>query len=314
MALEAIRKGKHVYCEKPLTLKVSESEELVAEAKKYGVQTMIGFNNIKTPSVLFAKQLIEEGAIGTPTYFHGVFDQGFFNDPHLPYSWRCERNLAGTGALGDLGAHAISVAQFLMGKIDTVCAQSQTFFSKRPVPQDDRGYGSKIDVEKSVWKEVENEDQVQSLVKFESGAGGIIESSRIAAGSVFGICWEVHGTDGSIKMDGERFNELQLFQMQDEKRMRGFKTIYAGSQVEQFKGFFGFDFAGGGLGYFDVKVIEVYDMLKALKEGKDCFPSFSFGLENQRIIEAIDFSMNFDIIGNKMDKSKLANNSPWINV
>ncbi len=247
MALAAIAAGKHVYCEKPLSVTLKEAEEMAAAAKKAGVKTMVAFNNIKTPAAMLAKQLIDKGDIGTPTRFRAWFDQGFFNDPDLPFSWRCTRKEAGSGALGDLGSHVIAVGQYLMGDVESVIADTQTFFPTRPVPQGGSGYGAKAGAEAPRAK-VENEDQIQTLVRFKSGAGGSIEASRVAAGKVFGVYWEVSGTEGTIIMDGERFNELKISRFTDPTPDRGFKTIYAGSQVPQFAAFFGFVFAGGGLG------------------------------------------------------------------
>ncbi len=290
MALAAIEAGKHVYCEKPLAVTLEEAERMAAAARRKGVKTLVAFNNIKTPAALLAKQLIERGDIGTPTRFRAWFDQGFFNDPTLPWSWRCSRKDAGSGALGDLGSHVIGVGQFLMGGVEEVAAQAQTFFPKRPVPQGGSGYGAKAGSD-ATMAEVENEDQIQCLVRFSSGAGGTIEASRISAGKVFGVYWEVSGTEGTIIMDGERFNELKISRFNDPKPDRGFKTIYAGSQVPQFSAFFGFDFAGGGLGYFDVKVIEVHDLIAGIAGTQDCFPAFDFGLENERIIAAMERSL-----------------------
>ncbi|CAI3952269.1 Predicted dehydrogenase (MviM) (PDB:3UUW) [Commensalibacter communis] len=291
MAMAAIEAGKHVYCEKPLTVNLEDAKALSEAAKKHGVKTMVGFNNIKTPSALLAKQLIDRGDIGQITRFRGWFDQGFFNDSDMPWSWRCSRKLAGTGSLGDLGAHVISVAQFLMGPIESVLGQEQTFFKTRPAPGDGSGYKASADLN-AKRLDVENEDQFQSLVQFKNGAGGTIESSRIAAGKVFGVYWEISGTEGTIIMDGERFNELKIVRYQDDKADRGFKTVYAGSQVEQFNGFFGFDFAGGGLGYFDVKVIEIYDLIQGIMDSSSCFPDFDFGYENQKIIDAMAQSVS----------------------
>jgi predicted dehydrogenase len=290
MALAAIAAGKHVYCEKPLAVTLAEAEEMEAAARKAGVKTLVAFNNIKTPAAMLAKQLIGRGDIGTPMRFRGWFDQGFFNDPELPFSWRCSRRQAGSGALGDLGSHVISVAQYLMGDIESTIAQAQTFFPTRPVPQGGSGYGAKAGSD-APRAEVENEDQIQALVRFGSGAGGTIEASRVAAGKVFGVYWEVSGTEGTILMDGERFNELKIARFNDPKPDRGFKTLYAGSQVPQFSAFFGFDFAGGGLGYFDVKVIEVRDLIEGIVNGEDCFPNFDFGLANERIIDAMERSL-----------------------
>lgn len=290
MAMAAIAAGKHVYCEKPLSVTLEEAEEMAAAARSKGVKTMVAFNNIKTPAAMLAKQLIDKGDIGTPMRFRGWFDQGFFSDPELPFSWRCTRKDAGSGALGDLGSHVISVAQYLMGDFESVIAQTQTFFPTRPVPQGGSGYSAKAGSE-APRAVVENEDQIQTLVRFANGAGGTIEASRVAAGKVFGIYWEVSGTEGTILMDGERFNELKISRFNDPKPDRGFKTIYAGSQVSQFSAFFGFDFAGGGLGYFDVKVIEVRDLIEGIVNDADCFPNFEFGLANERIIDAMELSL-----------------------
>jgi predicted dehydrogenase len=289
VALAAIEAGKHVYCEKPMAVKVEDAQRMAAAAKKAGVYTLVAFNNVKTPAALVAKQIIERGEIGQPVRFRGRFDQGFFNDPALPWSWRCSRDLAGTGALGDLGAHTVSVAQFLMGDITAVSAQAQTIFKERPVPDFDAGYGSKVTAD-AKKRAVENEDQIQSMVKFSSGAAGVIEASRICAGRVFGVFWEISGTEGTIVNNGERFNELQVFRMSAAKRDRGFTTIYCGSQVPQYAAFFGFDFAGGGLGYFDIKVFEVHDLIQGIGRGEGCFPDFEFGARNQEILEAIDQS------------------------
>jgi predicted dehydrogenase len=263
---------------------------MAAAAKAKGVKTMVAFNNIKTPAAMLAKQLIDRGDIGTPMRFRGWFDQGFFNDPELPFSWRCTRKQAGSGALGDLGSHVISVAQYLVGDIDSTIAQTQTYFPTRPVPQGGSGYGAEASAD-APRAEVENEDQIQTLIRFKSGAGGTIEASRVAAGKVFGVYWEVSGTEGTIIMDGERFNELRISRFNDPKPDRGFKTIYAGSQVPQFSAFFGFDFAGGGLGYFDVKVIEVRDLIEGIVNQDDCYPNFEFGLANEKVIAAMERSV-----------------------
>ena len=288
-ALAALEAGKHVYCEKPMAVKLADAQSMAATARKAGVKTLVAFNNIKTPAALVAKQIIERGEIGELVRFRGRFDQGFFNDPSLPWSWRCSRELAGTGALGDLGAHAVSVAQFLMGDVAAVSAQAQTIFKERPVPEFDAGYGSKVAAD-AKRRAVENEDQVQALVRFSSGAAGVIEASRICAGRVFGVFWEISGTEGTIANSGERFNELQVFRMREAKRDRGFTTIYCGSQVPQYSAFFGFDFAGGGLGYFDMKVLEVHDLVQAIGRDEKCFPDFEFGARNQEILEAMDKS------------------------
>ena len=289
MALAGIAAGKHIYCEKPLAVTVAEATEMSDAARKRGVKTMVAFNNVKTPAAMYARQLIDEGAIGRLIRFRGWFDQGFYSDPDLPWSWRCSRREAGSGALGDLGSHTISVAQYLMGDVASVVASQQTWFPTRPVSAAGAGYSAKASRE-SEWRAVENEDQVQALLRFASGAAGVIEASRVAVGKVFGIQWEVSGTEGTILMDGERFNELKVARLSDPKPDRGFKTLLVGSQIPQFRAFLPFDYGGGGLGYFDVKVIEVHDLVAGIASGEGCFPDFAFGLANQQIAAAIEES------------------------
>ncbi|MGH7051259.1 MAG: Gfo/Idh/MocA family protein [Acetobacteraceae bacterium] len=115
VAMAALRAGKCVYREKPPAVTLADAEALAGTAGRAGAATMLAFNNIKTPAALLARRLIDRGEIGRLTRFRGWFDQGFFNDPELPCSRRCSREQAGSGALGDLGSHVISVAQFLMG-------------------------------------------------------------------------------------------------------------------------------------------------------------------------------------------------------
>jgi predicted dehydrogenase len=236
---------------------------------------------------MLARAMIERGDIGAPTRFRGWFDQGFFSDPELPFSWRCSRREAGSGALGDLGSHVIAVAQYLMGGIERVAAQAATVFPTRPVAGAQAGYATRAGAD-APRRAVENEDQIQSLVRFRSGALGTIEASRIAVGKVFAIAWEVSGTEGTILNDGERFNELKVARLADAKPDRGFKTLLAGSQIPQYKAFFGFDYGGGGLGQFDIKAIEVHDLIAGICGQGPCFPDFAFGLENQRVIAAIE--------------------------
>lgn len=286
MAVAALKAGKAVFCEKPLAVTLEDAEAMAIAARESGAKTMVAFNFIKSPAALHARELVRSGQIGRPVRFRGWFDQGFFADPELPWSWRCSRTEAGSGALGDLGSHVVSLAQFLMDEVEAVCASEQSVIANRPVAALGEGYAATA-ARGAERRAVENEDQVQSLVRFKSGAGGVFEASRIAVGRVFGIQWEISGTEGTILMEGERLNELKIARLSEPKAERGFKTLLVGSQVPQFKAFFGFDYGGGGLGYYDLKVIEAIDLIRGLCGSEGCFPDFAFGLENQRVIAAI---------------------------
>jgi predicted dehydrogenase len=287
IAMAAIAKGKAIYCEKPLALTADEAEQMEAAAKAKGVPTFVAFNNVFAPSTQLAKTLIARGDIGRPIHFTGSFDQGFYSDTELPASWRTRNAEAGSGALGDLGSHVVSIAQYLMGPVTDVAALDAIVFKDRPLPGSGMGYHAKADAS-AARQAVENDDIVKALVRFESGGFGSIGASRIAAGRVFGINWEIQGTEGSMYVENERANELHVFRMNEARDDRGFKTILAGSQVEGFKtGFFGFDYGGGGIGYFDVKVLEVRGMLLALQRQTDWFCDFGFGRQNQAVVDAI---------------------------
>lgn len=287
VAMAAIERGKAVYCEKPLALTREEGEQMADAAKAKGVRTFVAFNNIFAPSTQLAKSLIARGDIGSPVQFIGSFDQGFYSDRELPASWRTRAAEAGSGALGDLGSHVISIAQYLLGPVTEVAALDAIIFKDRPLPGSGMGYGAKATSVAS-RQAVENDDVVRALVRFEGGAFGSIGASRVAAGRVFGINWEIQGTDGSMFVENERANELHVFRMNEPHDDRGFKTILAGSQVEGFKqGFFGFDYGGGGIGYFDVKVLEVRGMLLSLERADDWFCDFGFGLKNQEVVDSI---------------------------
>lgn len=287
IAMAAIAAGKAVYCEKPLALSTAEAAQMADAAAARGVPTFVAFNNLFAPATQLAATLIRRGDIGTPVQFIGSFDQGFYSDPNLPASWRTRAGEAGSGALGDLGSHVVSIAQHLMGPITAAAAFDATIFPSRPLPASGAGYGAKA-TDAAARQPVENDDLVQALVRFDSGATGSIGASRVVAGRVFGINWEVRGTEGTLYVENERANELHVFRMRDAGDDRGFKTILCGSQVDGFReGFFGFDYGGGGIGYFDVKVLEVRAMLLALRKPERWFCDFAFGRDNQAVVDAI---------------------------
>ncbi len=287
IAMATMDSGKAVYCEKPLALTRQEAFAMVGKARATGARTFVAFNNLFAPSTQLARRLLDAGEIGAPHQFGGSFDQGFYADPALPASWRTRRRQAGTGALGDLGSHVISIAQHLIGPITEVMALEMTLFKDRPLPGAGAGYGARA-AASGAREAVENDDLVQALVRFESGAVGSIGASRVAPGKVFGINWEMRGADGAMQVEDERANELQLFRMAEPADARGYKTLLCGSQVDGFKqGFFGFDYGGGGIGYFDVKVLEIRAMLRALAEDADWECDFAFGARNQAVVDAI---------------------------
>src|SRR5215207_3531322 len=157
MAIAAAEAGKHVYCEKPLANTSADAARIVDAVEKSGVTSIVGFNYLKNPAQAFAQQLISEGELGEITLFRGTFDQDFLADPDIPFSWRQDRKLAGTGALGDLGSHTISLAHFLVGDIAEVCGMNITRIKERFVPVSGSGYAATAQSSGDM-RPVENED------------------------------------------------------------------------------------------------------------------------------------------------------------
>ncbi len=274
MAIAAARAGKHVYCEKPMALTLTDAGEMADAAAQAGIKTLVGYNYIKNPAVVHAKRLIEEGTIGDIGYFRGVYDEDYMADPTQPFSWRCRIADAGTGTLGDLACHLVSVAHFLAGPVASVCADIETIHKKRPDPENPGETGA-----------VENEDIAHALLRFESGIAGNIASSRVAWGRKCGLAWEVTGSRGSIVFDQERMNELRLFIADGPDAERGFKTIMTGPLHPPYGRFC--PAPGHGLGFNELKVIEVDHLLRGIAGEEALFPDFTAALAIERVIHGI---------------------------
>jgi predicted dehydrogenase len=306
MAVAAAEAGKHIYCEKPLATTSADAARIVSAVEKSGVISIVGFNYLKNPAQAFAKQLIESGELGEITLFRGVFDQDFLANPNVPFSWRLDRALAGTGALGDLGSHTIAFAQFLVGDIVEVCGLNATKIKERLVPTAGSGYAAAAQSD-SKKRVVENEDIAELLVRFDNGAIGTIGTSRIGMGRKLSLGYEIQGTRGSLFYNQERMNEIQLYRDSDPEREKGYKTIYIGPEHPGYKAFFGL--AGIGLGYNDQKIIEAHDLITAVALGEPVQPDVRFAYKVNKVIDAADRScqehrwVNVSEFDTEVDKS-----------
>jgi predicted dehydrogenase len=287
MAIAAAEAGKHIYCEKPLATTSADAARIVAAVEKSGVISIVGFNYLKNPAQAFAQLLIASGELGEVTLFRGTFDQDFLANPDIPFSWRLDRTVAGTGALGDLGSHTIAFAHFLVGDIVEVCGLNATIIKERVVPAGGSGYAAtaQTDGEK---RAVENEDIVEFLIRFDNGAIGTIGTSRIGMGRKLGLSYEIQGTKGSLFYNQERMNEIKLYRDTDAEREKGYKTIYIGPEHPGYKAFFGL--AGIGLGYNDQKIIEAHDLITAVALGQPVQPDVRFAYQVNKVIDAADLS------------------------
>jgi predicted dehydrogenase len=275
VALAAIAAGKHLYCEKPVGLCGAEATEIAAAAEQAGVRSLVGYSYLRNPLVGFAAKLVAEGQIGEILHFRGAHNEDYLADPAAPFSWRCDPGVAGkAGALGDLGGHIVSIARRLVGEIAAVCGTARTVVTERPAAPGALGR-----------RPVGNDDEAQFLIEFATGASGHIETSRIASGSKMDITYELTGTAGAIRFDGERMNELQFFSSRDPADRQGFRTIYAGPAHPPYGNFV--PAAGHGLGFNDHKVIEIYELMQLVAKGVPAMPDLREAARIGKVLDAV---------------------------
>jgi predicted dehydrogenase len=268
IALAAFAAGKHVFCEKPLGLSVSESREMAEAARKSGLIHMTGFNYIRTPASQLARQIITSGEIGDITWFRGEHTEDFCADPDQPASWRTRGKP--NGNMGDLAPHIINAALALAGPIRRLCADIETVHKTRPSP--------------SGAETVTNDDQGHIMCRFASGAMGHLFISRVATGRKMGYAYDVYGTKGAIRFDQEDQNALWLYRASEPASRQGFAKILTGPDHPDYKAFcLG---PGHGTGYQDQIIIEARDFLEAIAVGKPKWPTFDDGHRVNQIIEA----------------------------
>jgi len=271
MAVAALEAGKHVWCEKPMALTLPDARAMAAAADASGRVTALGYGYLQNPALQEARRLIAEGAIGTAFDFRGSVDEDYMADPDLPWSWRLRARDAGLGALGDLTVHLVSLARALMGEIASLSAMVDTVHVERPLTDG----GAAL---------VENDDIAHALVRFASGARGTLASSRIAHGRKNGLRIEVHGSKGMLWLDNERMNELNLYVADGPSQERGFRRILAGPLHG--------DYArlcpapGHGLGFNELKVIELAQILRAVQGAPSRAVSFAEGVRIEEVIHA----------------------------
>nr|WP_154324800.1 Gfo/Idh/MocA family oxidoreductase [Pantoea sp. 201603H] len=278
IALEAIRHGKHVYSEKPLALSVADAEEMTHAAQEAGVKTLVGFNYMKNPTSQLAREIIARGEIGDIVHFYGTHNEDYLANPQTPRDWHCQHALAGLGALGDLAAHIVNMAHFLVGDIEEVSGDMMTVIKQRPDPE-----------EPARLVPVENEDQASALLRFKQGAQGVIETSRIACGRKMGLTYVITGTRGALRYTQERMAELELYLHDEPTGRQGFKTILTGPAHPDYAAFC--VSAGHGIGFNDQKTVEIRDLINGIAANDRMWPDFAEGLQVTRVLEAIAASV-----------------------
>jgi predicted dehydrogenase len=287
IAMAAIAAGKHVYCEKPLALTAAEAKEMYEAADKAGVKTIVGFNYLRNPAIAEARRLITDGALGEIWSFSGQFVLDACTDPDVPFTWRFDKKLAGSGALGDLGAHIISLAQVLVGPISAVAGLSKTFVKTRPEPTGAFGYGSGADLS-APRREVENDDATTFLIDFASGASGHIAASRVATGRTWHQSIEIIGSKGSLQFVQQDIHTLRLYLAGDPVELKGYREIELGPAHGDYGAFW--PFAGVPLGVHELKTIEVNEWLHAIAEDRRPDGDFKEGWLVSEVLDAVELS------------------------
>ncbi|MDE2816960.1 MAG: Gfo/Idh/MocA family oxidoreductase, partial [Chloroflexota bacterium] len=212
--IAAAEAGKHIICEKPLARTAAEAKPMLEAVQKAGVKHACAFNYRFVPALRLAREMIERGELGRIFHFRAVYLQEWIMDPQFPMVWRLKKDIAGSGALGDLGAHIIDLARFLVGEPTAVSGLTQTFIKERPT---DDGGRDTVDVD----------DAFVSLVQFENGAIGTLEASRYANGRKNHQRIEINGSKGSIVFNMERLNELEVHLSDTEpgSHTQGFRQV-----------------------------------------------------------------------------------------
>ncbi|MEL6609760.1 MAG: Gfo/Idh/MocA family oxidoreductase [Pseudomonadota bacterium] len=262
IAEAAFALGKPVMCEKPMGASLADAEAMVAAAR--GHTNMVGYNYSRTPATQYARALIADGVIGDVTWFRGENAEDFLADPSLPTTWRTDG--IANGCIGDLAPHLFNMALALMGPIDRLVAEVETVHPERP------------------GGTVTNDDQVQMMCRFRSGAMGHLFSSRVATGRKMGYAYEIFGTKGAIRFDQEDQNAIWLYKMEGPEAERGFRKILTGPVHPDYLPFC--QGPGHGTGYQDQIIIEAKDFLEAIHTKQPVWPTFQDGLDVIRITDA----------------------------
>ncbi len=289
IAIAALEAGKHVLCEKPLANTIAEAEAMVAAAEAAaarGVRSMVGYTYRRVPAVQLARQLVADGRIGTVRHVRVQYLQDWLADADAPLSWRLDKQAAGSGALGDIGSHAVDLAQFITGeRLTGVSALLETFVHERPVAAAFAGLHGTGGTERGP---VTVDDAAVFLARLSGGGLGVFEATRFATGRKNAIRLEVNGERGSLSFDFEDMNVLHFYDATEDPAVAGFRRIVVTEPQHAYVAQWWP--AGHGLGYEHAFTHQVVDLIGAIAAGQDPTPSFADGLAVQRVLDAVERS------------------------
>ncbi|MFD8455956.1 Gfo/Idh/MocA family protein [Streptomyces antimycoticus] len=276
------RAGKHIWIEKPVGLTADDARAVAAAVAKAGVQGAVGFNYRNAPAVQTARAMIAAGEIGTVTHARVRLFSDYAAHPEAALTWRYERARGGSGVLGDLASHGVDLARFLLGEIDTLTADTAVF-----VPERARPTGATAGHARATGGElgpVENEDYVSCLLRFASGARGVLEACRVSVGEQNTYGFEIHGTKGAVFWDFRRMGELGVSHgtaYQDQP----VSTVYIGPGHGEYAAFQ--PGAANSMGYDDLKVIEAYQFVRSIAEGTAYGATLDDAVHSATVLDAM---------------------------
>lgn len=293
VAIAALEAGKHVLCEKPLANSVAEAEAMTAAAaaaRAGGVRAMVGFSYRRVPAIAFAKRLVEDGRLGTVRQVRALYLQDWLADEDGPMTWRLDKALAGSGSLGDIGAHAIDLAEHVTGaRLSTVSGTLETFVTERPLVAEGVGLSGTASTERG---QVTVDDAAFFLGRLAGGAAdgaiGSFEATRYATGRKNGLTLEISGSAGAIQFDLESMNELRFYDATAPAGEQGFQRIMVTEPEHPYMA--AWWPTGHLIGYEHTFSHEVKDFVEAIVAGTDPSPSFEDGLHVQRVLDAVERS------------------------
>lgn len=289
IALAAAKAGKHIFCEKPLALTLSDAREMLQAAEDAKVAHMVGFNYRFSPAVKLAKKLVESGRLGKIYHFRAWFLQDWIIDPDFPLVWRLQKEIAGSGSHGDLGAHLIDLAHYLVGDINEVIGMSETFIKERPIAEETTGLSAKGSKD-SPKGPVTVDDATLFLARFANGALGSFEATRFAAGHRSTNSFEINGSLGSVRFDFERMNELEVYFTSDEEDVQGFRRVLATDPAHEYAE--AWWPPGHTIGFEHTFIHEMLELTNALRENRLPQPNFHDGVKCQAVLEAVERSID----------------------
>jgi len=293
IAIAALDAGKHVLCEKPLANTPAEAEAMTAAAERAvarGIRAMVGFNYRRGPALALARKLVADGRLGAIRHVRAAYLQDWLTDPSFPLTWRLQRDRAGSGALGDLGAHVIDLAQYLTGEpINAVSGSTTTFVTERPLPGPAATTAASTPASTPARGLVTVDDAATFSARIgAAGTLGTFEVTRFAAGRKNALRIELNGELGSIAFDLERLNELLFHDHTADPLTAGFTRVLVTEPGHPYLS--AWWPPGHVLGWDVTFSHQVADLVRAIADGTDIRPSFADGLQVQRVLAAVQAS------------------------